>query len=551
MKYPFLGVAAVVVLGLVAGPGSVQGACDGSCTAVYPTTNVPLNLDTSSAVHLTLAGDAAWRFWASGDSYHAPDCGGRYSDVLLASGYGEGTVLSIPIGGEPVAVPAGEPGSRIVNLFFVEFGSGELGDNHGTTTVFYQPAAGGAIGSVVVSPVTNVVMNLAGSSAAVHDLDLSQSYTVCATGASQYAGEQGYYRGVFLCTQWGLETKLKAVPIDSEGRVFLGAIAAATNPAYLWFPEFGSGYLGDNHGGTEVCFDPLVPENYNAVRDYQGASGWGAFSAEYEEAGYHPMDFTGFDGFCYPTDGYWGVSCNCGWAGPVYSGRRCIPTIVMPNNGLWLLGHAGQEGGLSGYDSVLRWTAPRSGAAVSVRATFRGVAPSGGDGIEMTLRRGTEVLDSFVIAAADTTTHYFDLLLENVAEGEILRLQADALQDNYNDLYAQNLEVGYLGWPTPAPEVDPAHANLSILGVYPNPSAGSVEVRLSEALNSASGARLEVFDAGGRLVRSLAPEASSSIESRVTWDGRDRTGRRAEAGVYFLKLKLGARTASMKLTRMQ
>lgn len=254
--------AVIVLVHLAFCVSSSQAECAGDCTTVDPVANVPINIDTSSAVHLWLEGGVAWKFWARGRSLHAPDCGGIYSDVLVAGGWISGDVFSVPIGGDPVDLPASLSGNRLLNFFFVEFGSGELGDNSGSTTVYYQRADGGAIRSVVVDPRTNVVMNMNGSNAAVMSLDPTEHYTFCATGASQYAGTGGYYGAAFLCAQWGDESVLKAIPIDTAETIFLSA--GASGPVYLWFPEFGSGYLGDNHGGTQVCATPLVGETSSA-----------------------------------------------------------------------------------------------------------------------------------------------------------------------------------------------------------------------------------------------------------------------------------------------
>lgn len=235
-----------------------NAVCGGDCTAVSPIENVPINLDQSSAVHIQVEASVEYRFWAHGDSWHAPDCGGRYSAVLLASGYQDADLLAVPIGTGLAVLPANPvPGTRWVHLFFVEFGSGELSDNAGSTTVYYQPTEGGSIGSVVVSPVANVVFNCPDENPGVRNLSLSDHYRICATGSSQYAGEPGYYHGVFFCSQRGTETVLEAIPIDGPS-VFLSATdLAGTNPGYLWFPEFGSGYLGDNSGLTQVCFEAI------------------------------------------------------------------------------------------------------------------------------------------------------------------------------------------------------------------------------------------------------------------------------------------------------
>jgi len=63
----------------------------------------------------------------------------------------------------------------------------------------------------------------------------------------------------------------------------------------------------------------------------------------------------------------------------------------------------------------------------------------------------------------------------------------------------------------------------------------------------AAGARLEIFDPGGR--RILMRDLSAGMESFV-WDGRDSAGRPAAAGVYFARCSDGDRTARAKVVRI-
>jgi len=55
--------------------------------------------------------------------------------------------------------------------------------------------------------------------------------------------------------------------------------------------------------------------------------------------------------------------------------------------------------------------------------------------------------------------------------------------------------------------------------------------------------RLAVYDAAGRLVRTLLDGAAGAGPQAVTWDGRDEMGRRLASGVYNCELAAeGART---------
>jgi flagellar hook assembly protein FlgD len=56
------------------------------------------------------------------------------------------------------------------------------------------------------------------------------------------------------------------------------------------------------------------------------------------------------------------------------------------------------------------------------------------------------------------------------------------------------------------------------------------------------GTDVAVFDASGRLVRSLASGVFPAGIRSVTWDGRDDRGERASAGVYFVRLAWGGQS---------
>ena len=61
---------------------------------------------------------------------------------------------------------------------------------------------------------------------------------------------------------------------------------------------------------------------------------------------------------------------------------------------------------------------------------------------------------------------------------------------------------------------------------------------------------LTVFDARGRLVRTLVREEAGIEGRRVAWDGRDDGGRSLPGGVYFLRLQAGDRATSRRVVRI-
>lgn len=85
---------------------------------------------------------------------------------------------------------------------------------------------------------------------------------------------------------------------------------------------------------------------------------------------------------------------------------------------------------------------------------------------------------------------------------------------------------------------------------WPNPF-GEV-TSLSLALpQSASDAQVRIFDAGGRLVKTVHHGPLAGGTSRFVWTGADDDGRAVPAGVYFARAEADGRTAKMRLVRVE
>jgi hypothetical protein len=81
---------------------------------------------------------------------------------------------------------------------------------------------------------------------------------------------------------------------------------------------------------------------------------------------------------------------------------------------------------------------------------------------------------------------------------------------------------------------------------WPNPARGSVSFAYD--LPTESPAVLEVFDATGRRVRTLASGPSPAGHSQLAWDLHDDRGIPALAGVYFLRGQLGGQVFTRRFT---
>jgi hypothetical protein len=85
---------------------------------------------------------------------------------------------------------------------------------------------------------------------------------------------------------------------------------------------------------------------------------------------------------------------------------------------------------------------------------------------------------------------------------------------------------------------------------YPNPSRG--ETSFSYRIPSADRCSLVIFDASGRIVRTLLNgDATSAADGFVRWDGRDEAGKRAASGVYFVRVEGAGAELQRKLVLMR
>ncbi len=100
-----------------------------------------------------------------------------------------------------------------------------------------------------------------------------------------------------------------------------------------------------------------------------------------------------------------------------------------------------------------------------------------------------------------------------------------------------------------APEISVLPTVVSLAAPWPSPSRGSVSFKL--ALPQDASARVEVMDAGGRLVERVWSGSLTAGVHILSWDGARQGGERISSGVYFLRARVGAveRTTSFLIVR--
>ena len=88
------------------------------------------------------------------------------------------------------------------------------------------------------------------------------------------------------------------------------------------------------------------------------------------------------------------------------------------------------------------------------------------------------------------------------------------------------------------------------IAIYPNPFTSSTSISYHVPTSGAA-ATVRLYDAAGRLVKTLAEGAMPAGTHVLTWDGTDESGRRVAAGVYFCKVDVLGHDARKKLILLQ
>jgi hypothetical protein len=99
--------------------------------------------------------------------------------------------------------------------------------------------------------------------------------------------------------------------------------------------------------------------------------------------------------------------------------------------------------------------------------------------------------------------------------------------------------------PVSVEALEPLPKAFALMQNYPNPFHQGTNIRFQMPVSGR--ARLSIYDPAGRLMRILMDADTEPGDHTVTWDGRDGTGRRISAGVYFYRLTTDSFTAIKKM----
>jgi hypothetical protein len=88
----------------------------------------------------------------------------------------------------------------------------------------------------------------------------------------------------------------------------------------------------------------------------------------------------------------------------------------------------------------------------------------------------------------------------------------------------------------------------------PNPFRHQTKIRftIQDAQYAMQKAKVSIYDASGRLVKSFYKESSiENLVSEVIWDGRNAAGQSVSAGVYIVRLEVGDEVRTQKILRVE
>jgi Flagellar hook capping protein len=75
------------------------------------------------------------------------------------------------------------------------------------------------------------------------------------------------------------------------------------------------------------------------------------------------------------------------------------------------------------------------------------------------------------------------------------------------------------------------------LSNYPNPFSSSTTISFDLHRRGAEGAKINIYNIKGQLVRKLEGSISNLGFGKAVWDGRDENGKPVSSGIYFYKLE--------------
>lgn len=249
-------------------------------------------------------------------------------------------------------------------------------------------------------------------------------------------------------------------------------------------------------------------------------------------------------GACQTRTGTVRADYSCWCMTPLQTGIVSVPGRLAP--------------GIAGIPVVIGIKNPCPPAASPYRVFASSLDPDHEDPLAVSLNGlppGEPVIGTLSVAPGEPEEQQLTVMVsfpdgyDPSAPYELV-LEADTDGDGVMERQSGTVIVStYDGSETVSAGEAPGPAASVRLSLAPNPFLAGSSVEFS--LARAEDVDLSVYDLGGRRVRLLQHGRLAAGAHRFAWDGRDDHGRRAPAGVYFVRLGAAGRSMESKLVKLQ
>ncbi|UCD19955.1 MAG: T9SS type A sorting domain-containing protein [candidate division WOR-3 bacterium] len=308
--------------------------------------------------------------------------------------------------------------------------------------------------------------------------------------------------------------------------------------------------FGDNYHARFADIDDSVTHTYNDIGLYKAelmvVNDLGVVDKEYVDINVVPADGRNYLSF-------WARD-NENYASTGYFVKQCL----VNGNVLWSEDVAGYEGwehiildltdSIAGMDSVeiafrLYCTQYNSGFLnQKLRFTVDDVHLHGGNVVNGDFESGVwsgyqqNTTDGYWVGSNNGNREYCYDCAMYVNSGE-RAFWMQAYEGTHStgafSQVKQTVAIGAHGIPHGNSEIEPC----SLYCPYPNPA--KIGSSISYVLSAANDVSMNIYDACGRLVRSLVTQKQSPGEYTVLWNGTDIQGRAVASGIYFCNFVAG------------
>lgn len=226
---------------------------------------------------------------------------------------------------------------------------------------------------------------------------------------------------------------------------------------------------------------------------------------------------------------FWVYNMYAGTHGNI-TGATCSPT-PFPEDGRWWTRIGSFTDCQVVSVAISEFRASARGDIVSLHGEFRSTL--GADAINVYRGEGSgSMIRIDTLSPEGSSIDY----TEKVAAGKTYRYQIGVVDRDGEFLSPiQTVKVRELG--------------ATLAQNEPNPFNPSTTIRFTVA--EKGNVSLSIFDANGRLVRSLVNGVSEAGSQEITWDGRDSSNLPVSSGVYFYRLTAGKFNESKKMVLLK